>query len=503
MRRAEPRTEPASAEQRRASWARVPSRPSPGRRSGALARVRGRDRDGCRRGSRSRSSAEGARSRAHRVEPPSEPMPSSLGRRSRADRGRSRPGGCRRGRSPRSQQTNRRAAADADESAERSRSRSPSRPTSMPSATRASSSSRTGSRPRPTTRRRPPDHVDERRRGRAPRSHRRDRPPTTPTSPGRGPSAGGDRAAGGRRRAARPRPQPARERRRRDGGRRRRAGRIGPAGGGSTEDELPGSRELDEALEAFGDLGGRLPRPPATSEDEWPPALGRARRGSPTAPPAQASSGFAGRPPTPAYGRRCRMARPRGLSAPAPDLPDLRPVDASPRFDPMTALVVVDLQNDFADPAGSLAVAGADAVVAAANAAVARGRRGRRDGGGDPGLAPGVDAALREGRRHLAGPLRRRARGARSCTRRFELPADAPRVRKGQHGEDGYSGFTMRDPRHRRGDADRARGAPPRAGDRARRGLRPGDRLLREGDRARRGAARLRDASCCRTRSPP
>jgi nicotinamidase/pyrazinamidase len=28
----------------------------------------------------------------------------------------------------------------------------------------------------------------------------------------------------------------------------------------------------------------------------------------------------------------------------------------------------------------------------------------------------------------------------------FELPADAPRVRKGSNGEDGYSGFTMRDP---------------------------------------------------------
>ena len=28
----------------------------------------------------------------------------------------------------------------------------------------------------------------------------------------------------------------------------------------------------------------------------------------------------------------------------------------------------------------------------------------------------------------------------------FELPAAAPRVRKGTNGEDGYSGFTMRDP---------------------------------------------------------
>ena len=33
------------------------------------------------------------------------------------------------------------------------------------------------------------------------------------------------------------------------------------------------------------------------------------------------------------------------------------------------------------------------------------------------------------------------------------LPDDAPRVRKGVNGEDGYSGFTMRDPVSRRDDA--------------------------------------------------
>ena len=39
-------------------------------------------------------------------------------------------------------------------------------------------------------------------------------------------------------------------------------------------------------------------------------------------------------------------------------------------FDGRTALVVVDLQNDFADPAGSLAVAGGDGLVPIVNAAV-------------------------------------------------------------------------------------------------------------------------------------
>ena len=40
------------------------------------------------------------------------------------------------------------------------------------------------------------------------------------------------------------------------------------------------------------------------------------------------------------------------------------------RYDRRTALVVVDLQNDFADPAGGLSVAGADAIVPTVNAHV-------------------------------------------------------------------------------------------------------------------------------------
>ena len=41
-------------------------------------------------------------------------------------------------------------------------------------------------------------------------------------------------------------------------------------------------------------------------------------------------------------------------------------------YDPATALLVVDVQNDFADPAGSLYVAGAEKAVAAANDEVER-----------------------------------------------------------------------------------------------------------------------------------
>jgi nicotinamidase/pyrazinamidase len=115
------------------------------------------------------------------------------------------------------------------------------------------------------------------------------------------------------------------------------------------------------------------------------------------------------------------------------------------RYDERTALVVVDVQNDFADPAGSLSVAGGEAIVAHVNDELATAREAgafvaftqdwhpqstphfAKDGGIWPvhcvagtwgaGLHPSLDA-----------------------------PIDAPRIRKGSHGEDGYSGFTMRDP---------------------------------------------------------
>ena len=43
-------------------------------------------------------------------------------------------------------------------------------------------------------------------------------------------------------------------------------------------------------------------------------------------------------------------------------------------FTPNTALVVVDVQNDFADPGGSLYVVGGEQVVATINAEIAAAR---------------------------------------------------------------------------------------------------------------------------------
>ena len=45
-------------------------------------------------------------------------------------------------------------------------------------------------------------------------------------------------------------------------------------------------------------------------------------------------------------------------------------------YDPSTALVVVDVQNDFADPAGSLYVLGCDGVVGRINDAIQRAQAG-------------------------------------------------------------------------------------------------------------------------------
>ena len=114
------------------------------------------------------------------------------------------------------------------------------------------------------------------------------------------------------------------------------------------------------------------------------------------------------------------------------------------RFDARSALIVVDLQNDFADPRGSLAVSGADRVIAAVNELIAAAEAAGApifytqdwhpertphfvtDGGLWPVhcVADSWGAQLHPELRGAVGPI----------------------VRKGANGEDGYSGFTMRDP---------------------------------------------------------
>ena len=112
-------------------------------------------------------------------------------------------------------------------------------------------------------------------------------------------------------------------------------------------------------------------------------------------------------------------------------------------YDASTGLVVVDVQNDFADPTGSLFVQGGDAVVPRINEEIERAAAGAallvytqdwhplstphfaKDGGIWPvHCVAGSWGARLHPSLVVAGPL----------------------IRKGSNGEDGYSGFTMRDP---------------------------------------------------------
>jgi len=114
-----------------------------------------------------------------------------------------------------------------------------------------------------------------------------------------------------------------------------------------------------------------------------------------------------------------------------------------PRFDAATALVVVDVQNDFADPAGSLAVAGGEDIVPVVNAAVATARAAGAivayTADWHPPHTPhfATDGGIWPV--HCVG-------GTWGAELHPRLTVDGPIVRKGSNGEDGYSGFTMRDP---------------------------------------------------------
>ena len=115
------------------------------------------------------------------------------------------------------------------------------------------------------------------------------------------------------------------------------------------------------------------------------------------------------------------------------------------RFDTRTALIVVDLQNDFAEPAGALAVDGGEAVIPIINAAI-------HDAVEAAALVVATQDWHPESTPHFAKdggvwPVHcvSGTWGA-ELHPSLDLPVDAPRVRKGVNGEDGYSGFTMRDP---------------------------------------------------------
>jgi nicotinamidase/pyrazinamidase len=112
-------------------------------------------------------------------------------------------------------------------------------------------------------------------------------------------------------------------------------------------------------------------------------------------------------------------------------------------YDPRTALIVVDVQNDFADPAGGLSVAGGDEIVPTVNAEIAS----ASDGGAFVVYTQDWHPASTP---HFAKDGGIWPVHCVAGTWGAELHPDlvevaGGRVRKGVNGEDGYSGFTMRD----------------------------------------------------------
>jgi nicotinamidase/pyrazinamidase len=115
------------------------------------------------------------------------------------------------------------------------------------------------------------------------------------------------------------------------------------------------------------------------------------------------------------------------------------------RYDTTTALVVVDVQNDFADPAGSLSVNGATPVIERINGEI----RTATDAGGLVVLTQDWHPVSTPHFVTDGGPWPVHCVAdtwGASLHPDLAVPADAPRIRKGANGEDGYSGFTMRDP---------------------------------------------------------
>ena len=114
------------------------------------------------------------------------------------------------------------------------------------------------------------------------------------------------------------------------------------------------------------------------------------------------------------------------------------------RYRPGVALIVVDVQNDFADPAGSLSVRGGADIVPIVNREASLAR------------ANGALVAYSQDWHPEHTPHFAADGGAWPvhCVRdtwgaalhpALEVPADALIIRKGSNGEDGYSAFTMQE----------------------------------------------------------
>jgi nicotinamidase/pyrazinamidase len=113
------------------------------------------------------------------------------------------------------------------------------------------------------------------------------------------------------------------------------------------------------------------------------------------------------------------------------------------RYGPQVALVVVDVQNDFADPAGSLYVKGGSEIVSLVNVEI------------ELALADGAVIVYTQDWHPSHTPHFSPDGGiwpvhcvaeTWGAEMHKDLLVRGPIIRKGIHGEDGYSGFSMRNP---------------------------------------------------------
>jgi len=112
-------------------------------------------------------------------------------------------------------------------------------------------------------------------------------------------------------------------------------------------------------------------------------------------------------------------------------------------YDPRTALVVVDVQNDFADPDGSLYVRDAESVIDVANAEIEAARAaGALVTYTQDWHPPDTPHFAKDGG---TWPVHCVA-GTWGAELHPRLVVVGESVRKGTGGEDGYSGFTMAHP---------------------------------------------------------
>jgi nicotinate phosphoribosyltransferase len=144
----------------------------------------------------------------------------------------------------------------------------------------------------------------------------------------------------------------------------------------------------------------------------------------------------------------------------APGLARLVGLDPSLELDPQSALVVVDVQNDFADPRGSLFVPGGDEIVPLVNSLVDRARQAGAlvvySQDWHPPVTPHFQTAGGPWPVHCV-------QGTWGAAFHPGLQVAGEVLQKGAGGEDGYSAFSMRDPASQRqvptGLAERLRAA--------------------------------------------